>query len=93
MSDKEGGKKQQKLSAPSPQKRVLDALRDSSLTWDDLKDTTKVNDDSLGYILGELLDLRKIWTAERNGLRIYGIEKRTGLVPRFFNTGRRSTDR
>ena len=76
----------------SPQNRVLDALRDDSLTWDALKSAANANDDSLGYILGELLDLRKIWTAERNGLRVYGVERRTGLVPRFANMGRRSTD-
>jgi hypothetical protein len=71
---------------------VLDALQDGILTWDDLKGVTKVSDDKLGSTLGELLDLRKIWTAERNELRVYGIERRRGLVPRFFNTGRRSTD-
>ncbi len=74
------------------QQRVLDALRDGILAWDDLKGVTKANDEKLGFTLGELLDLRKIWTAERNGLRVYGIEKRTGLVPRFSNPGRRSTD-
>ncbi len=86
-------KKAAKKSAAPPQKRVLDALRDDSiLTWDALKGAANANDDALGYILGELLDLRKIWTADRNGLRIYGIERRKGRVPRFFNTGRRSTD-
>jgi len=80
------------MSAASPQYRVLDALERGMLTWDDLKGVAKVNDDALGFTLGELLDLRKIWTAERNGLRVYGIERRTGLVPRFSNTGRRSTD-
>ncbi len=85
-------KKAAKKSAAPPHKRVLDALRDGILTWDDLKGATKANDDSLGFTLGELLDLRKIWTAERNGFRIYGIERRTGLVARFFNTERRSTD-
>ncbi len=81
-----------KMKTASPQQRVLDALRDGILAWDDLKGVTKANDERLGFTLGELLDLRKIWTAERNGLRVYGIEKRTGLVPRFSNPGRRSTD-
>ncbi len=86
-------KKAAKKSAAPPQKRVLDALRDDSiLTWDDLKGVTKASDDALGFTLGELLDLRKIWTEERDGLRVYGIERRTGLVPRFANMGRRSTD-
>ena len=81
-----------KMKTASPQQRVLDALRDGILAWDDLKGVTKANDERLGFTLGELLDLRKIWTAERNGLRIYGIEKRPGLVPRFFNTRRRPTN-
>ncbi len=80
------------MRSSSPQQRVLDALQDGILTWDDLKGVTKVSDDKLGSTLGELLDLRKIWTAERNELRVYGIERRTGLVPRFSNMGRRSTD-
>jgi hypothetical protein len=80
------------MSTASPQQRVLNALRHDILTWDALKGVTKAKDDALGFTLGELLDLRKIWTAERNGLRIYGIERRTGLVPRFSNTGKRSTD-
>ncbi len=74
------------------QQRVLDALQDGILTWDDLRGVTKVNDESLGSTLNELFDLRKIWTAERDGIRIYGIEKRPGLVPRFFNTRRRPTN-
>ncbi len=80
------------MSPASPQQRLLDALRGGILTWDALKAVTKINDESLGFTLGELLDLRKIWTAERNGLRVYGVERRTGLVPRFANMGRRSTD-
>ncbi len=80
------------MSAASPRERVLDALQDSILTWDELRAVTKINDERLGFTLGELLDLRKIWTVERNELRVYGIERRRGLVPRFFNTGRRSTD-
>ncbi len=80
------------MSASPPQQRVLDALQDSILTWDALKYVTKINDERLGFTLGELLDLRKIWTAEQNDTRVYGIEKRTGLVPRFTHPQRRSTD-
>ncbi len=80
------------MSTASPQKRVLDALQDSIRTWDDLKGVTKVNDERLGFTLGELLDLRKIWTAQRNYTRVYGIERRMGLVPRFSQLERRSTD-
>jgi hypothetical protein len=62
------------------------------LTWDALKGVTKVNDEALGWSLGALLDLRKIWTAEHNDTRVYGIERRTGLVPRFSHPQRRITD-
>ncbi len=75
------------------QQRVLDALQDGILTWDALKAVTKINDERLGFALGELLNLRKIWTAQKNDTRVYGIEKRTGLVPRFTYAQRRSTDR
>ncbi len=80
------------MSTASPQQRVLDALQDGVLTWDELKGVTKTNDERLGFTLGELLDLRNIWTAQRNDSRVYGIEKRTGLVPRFTYAQRRSTD-
>ncbi len=80
------------MSATPPRKRVLDALQDSILTWDDLRAVTKIGDERLGFTLGELLDLRKIWTAQRNETRVYGIEKRTGLVPRFTYAQRRATD-
>ncbi len=81
------------MSATPPRKRVLDALQDGIRTWDDLKGVTKIGDERLGFTLGELLDLRKIWTAQRNETRVYGIEKRTGLVPRFTYAQRRTTDR
>ena len=80
------------MSASPPQKRVLDALQDGIRTWDDLKGVTKIGDERLGFTLGELLDLRKIWTAQRNDTRVYGIERRMGLVPRFSQLERRSTD-
>ena len=75
------------------QQRVLDALQDGWRTWDDLRELAGLNDERLGFTLGELLDLRKIWTAHKNGRRVYGIERRTDLVPRFSNLQRRSTDR
>ncbi len=80
------------MSTASSQHRVLDALEGGTLTWDDLKGVAKVNDEALGFALGVLLDLRKIWTGERTGVRVYGIERRTGLVPRFSHSLRRSTD-
>lgn len=74
------------------QQKVLDALRNGIRTWDGLRALTKLNDDHLGLALGELLDLRKIWTGERDGVRVYGIENRAGLAPRFTHPRRRAGD-
>ena len=62
-------------------------------TWDALKGLTKINDERLGFTLGELLDLRKIWTTLINDVRVYGIERRIGLVPRSYHQSRRAADR
>jgi hypothetical protein len=78
---------------PSQRQRVLDALQRGVCTWDDLKELAKLNDERLGFAIGELLDLRKIWTAEKNGVRVYGLERRTDLAPRFPHPQRRSTDK
>jgi hypothetical protein len=75
------------------QQRLLDALQGGARTWDELRAVLKINDDNLGFTISELLDLRKIWTAERDGVRIYAIERRTGLVPRFQHPLRRTDDR
>ena len=74
------------------QQKVLDALRDGARTWDEIRELTKINDERLGFTLGELLDLRKIWTGQKGDVRVYGIERRTGLAPRFGHPLRRSTD-
>ena len=74
------------------QQRLLDALGEGPRTWDQLRALLKINDDNLGYTLSELLDLRKIWTVERGGVRVYAIERRTGLVPRFAHPLRRAGD-
>jgi hypothetical protein len=76
----------------SPQERILNVLRSNARTWEELQQETKLNNDRLGNALNDLFDLRKIWTGERNGVRIYGIERRTDLVPRFTSPQRRSTD-
>lgn len=83
-----------KQGVPTPlrHRKVLDALGDGVRTWDELRALTKINDDRLGFTLGELLDLRKIWTGVRGGVRMYGIERRVGLVPRFANVQRRASD-
>ncbi len=75
------------------QQRLLDALQGGARTWDELRAMLKINDDNLGFTISELLDLRKIWTAEREGVRYYAIERRAGLVPRFHHPLRRTEDR
>jgi hypothetical protein len=76
----------------STHERILNAVRDRVQTWDELQALTKLNSERLGFTLGELFDMRKIWTVERNGVRVYGFERRTGLAPRFKPPQRRSTD-
>ena len=74
------------------QERVLNALQDGSRTWDELRQLTKISEEGLGFTIGELLDLRKIWTGQKGDVRIYGIERRHGLMPRFGHPQRRSSD-
>ena len=80
------------MSRVSPQERILNALQTGARTWDDLRELTKISDERLGFVLSDLFDLRKIWTVTRNGVRVYGLERRTGLVPRFSHPLRRATD-
>jgi len=68
--------------------KVLAQLEGGSRTWDELRALTKVSDEGLGFAIGELLDLRKIWTGQRGDERVYGIERRAGLVPRFAHSRR-----
>jgi hypothetical protein len=71
-----------KIPTPASQhEKILNALHTGSRTWADIKELTNINDDRLGLTLCELLGLRKIWTAQRNGVRVYGIENTSGLVP------------
>ncbi|MDQ3819700.1 MAG: hypothetical protein M3362_18775 [Acidobacteriota bacterium] len=81
------------MSRVTPQDRILSALQTGARTWDNLRELTKLSEDRLGFIIGELLELRKIWTISRNDVRVYGLERRTGLVPRFSHPLRRSTDK
>ena len=74
------------------QEKVLQALKDGARTWDELRAQTKISDEGLGFTLGELIDMRKIWTRPHGENRIYAIERRTGLVPRFGTPQRRVTD-
>jgi len=70
--------------------KVLAQLEGGARTWDELRALTKVSDESLGFAIGELLDLRQIWTGRSGDVRVYGIERRTGLVPRFAHEPRRA---
>jgi hypothetical protein len=77
----------------STHERILNAVESRVRSWAELQKLTKMSDERLGFTLGELFDMRKIWTAERNGVRVYGFERRTGLAPRFSPPQRRATDR
>ncbi|MDT4967631.1 MAG: hypothetical protein QOJ64_2368 [Acidobacteriota bacterium] len=74
------------------QQQVLEQLRDGESSWDQLRQETKMNEDSLGLTIWELLTLRRIWTVQRDEVRVYGIEQRKGLAPSFAREGRRATD-
>jgi hypothetical protein len=74
------------------QERVLGALQAGPKMWDELRAVTGMSEEGLGFVIGELLDLRKIWTGQKSEARIYGIEKRQGLVPRFGHPRRRASD-
>jgi hypothetical protein len=71
---------------------ILNALQRGFRTWADIKELTKINDDRLGLTLCELLNLRKIWTAQRNGVRVYGIESKRGPAPQFITQRTRPGD-
>ncbi len=75
------------------EQKVLDQLQFGARTWDDLRGLTKINDDNLGLTILELLNQRRIWTVREGAVRVYGIERRKGLVPRFAHEQRRAGDR
>ncbi|HEY9285448.1 MAG TPA: hypothetical protein VIP46_18490 [Pyrinomonadaceae bacterium] len=77
----------------SSHERVLDAVAVGERTRDELQALTGLSDERLGLALSELFDARKIWTRERGGERVYGLERRLGLSPRLPHLLRRSTDR
>lgn len=74
------------------QQKVLDQLQEGVCTWAQLRALMQINDDTLGFMIGALLSQRKIWTAQKNGVRVYGLERRSGLLPRFSVPQRRSSD-
>jgi hypothetical protein len=74
------------------QQKVLNQLQGGVRTWTELRTLIKINDDDLGFIILELMNQQKIWTTLKNDVRVYGLERRTGLVPRFSCPQQRSTD-
>ena len=85
-------KPEQATGATLRQQKVLDQLRGGIRTWEQIRAPTRINDDNLGFTIGELLNQGKIWTGQKNDVRFYGLERRAGLVPRFSYPRRRSTD-
>ena len=85
-------KPEQVIVATSLQQKILDQLQSRARTWDELRDLTKMNADNLGFVIMELLNQRKIWTVQKGDLRVYGIERRIGLTPRFAREQRRASD-
>jgi hypothetical protein len=85
-----------KMDNSTRQERILSALEGGVRTWDDLRKLAGINEEGLGLTLGELLGLRKIWsvirTIEKEDVRFYGLERRTGLVPRSYHQLRRAAD-
>ena len=85
-------KSEQTITITSRQRLILNALQNGARTWDELRALTKLKEEGLGFTIGELLDLRKIWTLTRDEVRVYGLEQRTGLVPRGMHPQRRADD-
>jgi predicted acyltransferase len=84
-------KSEHMAGATSAQQKILEQLQGGACTWDDLRELTKLNADNLGFIIMELLNQRKIWTVQKGDVRVYGIERRIGLVPRFAHERRRAS--
>lgn len=80
------------MRAETPQQRVLAALRAGERDWAYLKAAAQLNDERLGLTLNALLSDRLIWTVQHNDQRLYGLERRQGLVPRFPTRKRRADD-
>ena len=76
------------MGSITPQQRILHVLEGGHRTWEALKGLANINDQVLGFTIGELLDQRKIWTTHDEGVRVYGVERRKGLVPRAFRRSR-----
>jgi hypothetical protein len=85
-------KPSQELPRKPPRELILEAAAVGEQTWDGLRTLTGLGDDRLGLVLVELFNARKIWARERGGVRVYGLERRGGLAPRFPHPWRRSTD-
>ena len=63
-----------KAGRPAPTKprvRVLKAIEGGARTWDEIKAATKISDDHLGLVLGELLTQKRVRTEVRGNVRVY----------------------
>ena len=65
------------MDRASPGQRVLDALQTKVCTCDELRAAAELREDTLGIVIGTLLDARKIWNAEQSDVRVYGLKRRT----------------
>ncbi|MDT4967209.1 MAG: hypothetical protein QOJ64_1946 [Acidobacteriota bacterium] len=74
------------------QQKILGYLQEGVRSWDQLRSLLRVNDDRLGFMILTLLNERKIWTAQKKGVRVYGLERRSGIAPRAFHPERRSPE-
>ena len=54
-----------------PHRRVLDAIRNGSRTWEEVATATRLDDDELGLILLDLLARKQVKTLHREGVRVY----------------------
>jgi hypothetical protein len=85
-------KPEEALVAALRQRKILEQLQEGERTWGDLRESTKIDDENVGLPLAELLDLREIWTIQRDHGRVYGIERRTASETRFAPQQRRAGD-
>ena len=54
-----------------PHRRVLDAIREGSRTWEEVGAATRLDDDELGLILLDLLTRKQVKTLYMGGVRVY----------------------
>jgi hypothetical protein len=58
-------------STDAEQRLVLDAIQSGMRTWDEIQAATRLTDNRLGVVLGDLFAQRKLRTAEQDEIRVY----------------------